>query len=104
MQGVVKFWEHLKDVVEIIDLSGFGGKLKKNIEKETFIFFTSYCKYCILETKHSLGSDAMSNLHLPAFESILLSEEKKKWKKLPTRWIFVFTLPKPVAVICHVTY
>lgn len=37
-----------------------GENWKKSIEKETCIFFTSSCKYCTLETKHSLGSDAMS--------------------------------------------
>lgn len=34
MQGVVKFWKYLKDVVEIIDLFGFGGKLKKILKKK----------------------------------------------------------------------
>lgn len=94
-QGIVKLWKYLmKDIVEIIYLSGFGENWTNSWKKNPSLFHP--CKYCILETKHSLGGEALSSLHLPAFESLLLYGQKGV-KKLPTRWIFIFTSPKPLS-------
>lgn len=91
-QGEVKLWKWLmKDIAEIVCFSGFGLKPGKNMRKKPVSLSLLQMLY-FRNKKKSLGDDALCSLlkHIHTWA-------KKSVKKLPTRWIFFFTLPTSVS-------
>lgn len=67
-----------------VQLLHWNGELDKFFRKYLF----QHWRYCSLETKQSLESDALSSLHLSAFERLLLYRQKKN-KMLPAGSVFI---------------
>lgn len=87
-----KLWKWLmKDIAEIVCFSGFGLKPGKNMRKKPVSLSLLQMLY-FRNKKKSLGDDALCSLlkHIHTWA-------KKSVKKLPTRWIFFFTLPTSVS-------
>lgn len=87
-------WKYLvKDFTEIIHLFAFGGRTEQILEKESLPLSSLQMLYFRNKAAWEVMLWAVSIYQ--SLKVYYYMVGKKKKKMLPTRWIFIFTSPKP---------